>query len=178
MRAYKEILKKFCGKCDVLAGLFFFAVMVLVVLNIILRTVFKHPITGAYELVGLLTAVGISLALANCLLNNGHVAVGFFIDRLPVKKQVMVDLVINTVSLIFWSLITWQLFIYGGVILSKGVVSSTALIPLYPFIFLIGIGLLSMSMVICLALLELLDNALSGLSLAGRDIEEIARKAS
>jgi hypothetical protein len=27
-------------------------------------------------------------------------------------------------------------------------------------------------------LLELLDNALSGLSLAGRDIEEIARKAS
>jgi TRAP-type C4-dicarboxylate transport system permease small subunit len=178
MGTYKEILIRFCGKCDVLAGLFFCAVMVLVVLNIILRTVFKHPITGAYELVGLLTAVGISLALANCQLNNGHVAVGFFIDRLPINKQVRVDLVINTVSLIFWGLITWQLFIYGGVILSKGVVSSTASIPLYPFIFLIGIGLLSMSMVICLTLLELLGNALRGLSLAGWDLEEIARKAS
>ena len=63
--------EKFVGKVtqflDQIAGLAILAVVLLVVSNIILRTIPGiNPILGTYEYVGFLTVIVIGLAIAHC----------------------------------------------------------------------------------------------------------------
>ena len=147
-----EIVRKISSKADVLAGIFFFGVMVLVVASIIMRRIVGQPIMGAYELVGLLTAAGIALAQANCAMKNGHVALTLFIDKLSSVKQHAVDIVIYGISLVFWIAITWRLFAFGSTTFSAGMVSSTAQVPIYPFIFLMAASMLCVCLVLAVKL--------------------------
>jgi len=158
MEFIHNLLKNIIVKADKIAGLCFFSVMALVVLNIIMRKLF-YPIMGTYELVGLLTATGIALALANCTQSNGHVAMGLIIDRLSPARQLVVDIIVYSISLGLWLVIAWQLFVFGGTTFSRGLVSSTALIPIYPFIFTIAFSVLLLCLVLAFKLAHFLKIA-------------------
>jgi TRAP-type C4-dicarboxylate transport system permease small subunit len=154
MNAINDIVKKISAKADVLAAVCIFAVMLLVISGIIMRRIVGQPIMGAYELVGLLTAAGIALAQANCTIKNGHVALTLFIDRLSGKKQQIVDASVNAIMLVFWITIAWRLFVYGLSTLSSGMVSSTAQIPIYPFIFVLAAGVFCLCLVLAVRLAQ------------------------
>jgi TRAP-type C4-dicarboxylate transport system permease small subunit len=147
-----DIVKKISLRADVLAGVCVFSVMVLVVAGIIMRKLASQPIMWAYDLVGLLTAVGIALALANCAMKDGHIALTLFIDRLPLVKQQIVNVVIYVLSLGFFSAITWRLFVFGISTYKTGMVSSTAQIPIYPFIIVRSIGVFCLCLVLAVKL--------------------------
>lgn len=98
---------------DKIAGLSMVAVMVLVVSNILMRVIFNRPILGAYEYVVFLTVITIGLSLAHCAVQNGHIAVSFVVDRLPLRVQVAVDTVMNAAALIFLGLCAWQIAVYA-----------------------------------------------------------------
>ena len=132
------MLKKIFSKTDLLAGICFFAVMILILANIIMRKVFGLPITGTFELVGLLTATGLGLALANCELNDGNIAMSIVTDRLPRNVQLFINAIVHLVSLGFFTMVVWRVFVYGSSALNRGLVSSTASLPIFPFIFLLG----------------------------------------
>ena len=153
MKRLTGFVKRVSSILDKLAGIFIFSVMLLIVINIILRTVFNKPILGTYELVGFLTAMGVGLALANCALQNGHIAVGFIMDRFPKKIRAITDIFVNTTSLIFWAAAVWYLGRYGQAMKMKGLVSPSAEIPVYPFIYLVGFGVLGLCMVLLFRLL-------------------------
>lgn len=157
MKHFSGLVRGISGILDKLAAMCIFAVMILVVSNIILRTVFSRPIMGTYELVGFLTALGVGLALAHCALKDGHIAVGFLVERLSLKTQALLAILTNTIALGFWSMSSWYLFKYAHAMMSKGVVSSTAEIPVYPFIALIALGLLGL----CLVLISKLSVSIS-----------------
>jgi len=152
-----DIVKKISSKSDVLAGACFFSVMALVIAGIIMRKIVGQPISGAYELVGLLTASGIALALANCAMKNGHIALTLFIDHLTAKKQDIVDAVVYTILLLFWVAVTWRMFAFGSSTASLGMVSATAQIPIYPFIFVLAIGMLCLCLVLLVKLAQSVD---------------------
>ncbi|MCL4441844.1 MAG: TRAP transporter small permease [Firmicutes bacterium] len=133
---------------DRIAGFCMVAVMVLVVVNILLRTIFNRPILGTYDFVMLLTAVIIGLALAYCAVQNSHIAVSFLVDRLPARIQTAVDIVMNMAALFFWGLCAWQVAGYAGAMAASGVVSPTSQIPIFPFIYLVAFGLLALSLVL------------------------------
>ena len=156
----QEIVKKICLIADRLAGICFFAVMTLVVVNIIMRKVFTMSIMGAYELVGLLTAAGVGLALAQCALNDGHIAVSILTDRLSKAGQEIVSIAIHVISLVFWLLICWRMFVFGSTTFSRGMVSSTAQFPVYPFMFIIAFGLFCLCLVLALKLTRSCSTAL------------------
>jgi len=44
------------------------------------------------------------------------------------------------VSLSFWVIVVWRVFVYAGTSFVNGRVTSTASIPIYPFIFLLGLN--------------------------------------
>lgn len=134
---------------DRVAGFCMVAVMLLVVTNILLRAVFNRPILGTYEYVTFLTAVTIGLALAHCAVQNGHIAVSFVVEKLPGKIQAVLDVVMNIIALLFWSLCAGQVAKYANTMAVSGVVSPTTQMPFYPFIYLVALGLL----VLCLVLL-------------------------
>ena len=152
---FAGIVEKTAHKMDNMAGFCIVGVMLLVVLNIILRKIVKQPILGAYELVGYLTALAVSLALARCALDKGHIALDFILKKLPVKLRAIVNLFIHLTGLVFWSLCAWSLALYAKDLMDNGVVSTTAQIPLYPFVLLIACGLVILSMV---SLVELCAN--------------------
>lgn len=148
MRNFADFVKLLSKLLDRAAGFCIAGVMILVISNVILRAIFGQPILGTYELVGFLTALGIGLALAHCALQNGHISVGYVMDRLPSRLQAAVDLLTNSTALGFWGLTVWHLCQYAGSMAVSGVVSSTARVPVYPVIYLLALGF----SVLCLAL--------------------------
>lgn len=148
MKQLASIVKRVSSSLDKLAGLCIFAVMLLIVANIILRTVFHHPILGTYELVGFLTAMGVALALAHCAFQDAHIAVGFIMERFPRKIRAVTAVLVNATSFILWAATVWSLGKFGQAMKIKGLVSPSAEIPVYPFIYLVAFGLLGLCLVL------------------------------
>lgn len=148
MKQFTGLVKRISSSLNILAGLCVFLVMLLIVSNIILRVVFKHPILGTYELVGFLAALAIAFGLAQCALQNGHIAVGLIMECFSNRIQSFIESVVNIISLLFWGAVTWYLFQFGVAMMNKGLVSLSAQIPVHPFIFLVGLGVAGL----CIAL--------------------------
>ena len=159
LSSIQRIAKKIFSLTDFFAGICFFSVMALVLANILMRKLFNLPIMGTYELVGLLTATGLGFALANCEINNGNVAMSLFTDKMPKKIRGIIAVIIHLLSLGFWGVVVSRLFIYGSSTFTRGWVSSTSSIPIYPFIFILGFNTLCL----CLVLILKLSNSLSDL---------------
>jgi len=160
MKATHSIIKKISIATDVLARICLFTVMLLIVSNVIARKIFVSPIPGAYELVGLLTAMGIALALANCALQDGHIAVGIFVDKLSLVKRQAIQILSNLISLGFWITIAWGLFVFTSTTFRRGMVSSTAQLPMYPFILVVALGVFAFCLVLASALAQSVEAVL------------------
>ena len=154
MRQFSSLVKGISRTLDKIAGAFIVVVMLLVVSNVVLRGIFNHPIKGTYELVGLLTAVAVSMGLAYCALQKGHIAVGFVVEYFPKKIQLIIDILNHFAALCFWSFTTWFLIQYGHTMMKKGLVTATAEIPVYPFVYFISCGFLVLCLVLMIALKE------------------------
>ena len=149
-------MKKFSGLVtglsrvlDQAAGFFLVATMVLVVVNILLRVVFKSPVFGAFEYVGLITAVVIGLSLAHCGVQNAHIDISLVVDRLPTRPRTVLNALINFVSMCFLGISAWYVGAYAKSMMDSGLVSSTTQTPTHPFVLLIALGMF----VYCLVLL-------------------------
>ena len=150
--AVHDMAKKVFGITNFFAGICFFSVMLLIVLNIFMRKLFNLPIMGTFELVGLLTATGIGFSLAFCEMNNGNVAMSILTDRLNAKTQAIIEIFVSLISLFFWFVVAWRLFVNGSSSFKSGWVSSTASLPIYPFIFLLFFNVLCLFFVVVLKL--------------------------
>jgi len=135
-----NIAKKIFSVTDLLAGACFFALVILILANILMRNIFGQPITGTFEMVGLLTATGLGLALAHCEMNDGNIAMSIVTDKLPRRAQKVVDIVICLIALSFWLVVVWRIFIYANTSFINGRVTSTSEIPIYPFIIVLGVN--------------------------------------
>lgn len=145
-------MDKFAGYCVV-------GIMLLVVSNIILRKAFKISISGTYEIVGYLTALAISLALAYCAVKKAHIGVDYIIGKFPKPMQKITSILISLGSAAFWSLTALQVGRYAVSLKKSGVVSSTAQIPIYPIVFLIAIGILALGFVLAVEFFESINIA-------------------
>lgn len=142
------ITKNMCRVMDGIAGACMVLMMVLVVANVLLREIFRSPILGTYEYVGLISAIMVSLAIPYCALKGGHIAVTFFTGRLSNGMNQVIDIGVNTVSMIFWGFISWHIYLFAYSNFLNGVVSSTTQIPVFYFIYVIGIGLTALCLVL------------------------------
>jgi len=171
-----RVLNNIAGFCMVI-------VMMLVVTNIVLRVLFNRPILGTYEYVVFLTAVMIGLTLAYCAIQNGHLAVDFVVDRLPLKVQAVIDTLMNITALFFWGACVWQIGKYARSMAVSGVVSPTTQTPLSPFIYLVAFGILALSLVLLVKTIESVQKAFSFSSISipapnVRAVESIQKAAS
>lgn len=157
-RYLRQAEKYVWGACkifDAIAGLSLISVMLLIVLNIILRAVFKSPILGTYEYVGFLTSLAVGMALAHCALKNGHIAVGFLVAKLPERVRACIDGVTNGVSAVFFIFCSWHMLQYAHSFAASGEVGLTTKIPFYPFVYGLAASLLLLCLVLILRSLEM-----------------------
>ncbi|RZB30361.1 MAG: hypothetical protein SRB1_02641 [Desulfobacteraceae bacterium Eth-SRB1] len=115
------------------------SMMLLTTADVILR-VFRCPIPGTYEIVGLLGAVVISFSLAYTSVERGHIAVEFLVQKLPKKVRIFISAINEFLCLFFFGLLTWQTILLASDLKESGEVSLTLQMPIYPYVFGIAMG--------------------------------------
>ena len=159
MKTIHDAIMKVFSITNILSGICFFSVMVLVLANIIMRNVFNQPILGTVEIVGLLIATGLGFAMGNCEMRDGNIGMDI---ELPWSRKVgkSIEIAAHLISLCFWAIVVWQILVYTYASYINGRVTSTASIPVYPFIFILGFNVFCL----CVALLYKLIRSIINVS--------------
>lgn len=118
--------------------------MLLTVADVVGRF-FKYPIFGSVEVVGFLAAIVVAAALPYTYKKDGHVGVEILLRLLPEKQQLLVKILTRLLSLLLFSMITWQMFLYAQDIYETGEVSMNLEFPIYYIVYLLAVGLLIFS---------------------------------
>jgi len=139
---------------DRMASIAIALTMIVIVVNIIMRSIFNKPLTGIMDYVMILTAITIALALASCALQNGHIAVGVIIEKLPAGVRKLIDSFTYSISLVFWSLTAVFMLEYAKNMAITGTVFPTTKIPYAPVLVVIAIGIFTLVVVLFYRLLD------------------------
>ena len=151
---YLEKLNQYLNKILlVLGGIAVLSLMSLATGNVILR-VFHMPYRGAYEIVSFLGALVIAFALGYTQKRKDHIVVDILTEKFPKKVNRVLDVVNYSVTLVFFSIVTWQILAWGMKIWESGEVSETLKIIYYPFIFSVAMGFGVLSLTILIDLLK------------------------
>lgn len=152
------------AKCaEVLAYIALAAMMVLATINCIVRR-FGFPIAATYDYVGFLLVLIVAPALAHCGVEEGHIFLSMFTDKMRPKTQMAVRIVIDCLCALFCGVATWALFDRALRNLETGLTGMSTSIPVWPFIFVECISLL------LLCLVYLADIVLSAKRLKGGEV--------
>jgi len=105
----RKLVKGVNSVVTVIALVFVVAMLFVVVANILLRYVFKHPITGATEITSMLMCCMLMCA-APALLRGQHVWIDLITSKFGRKASIVLDLVTLTLAAVFSVLCLWPSF--------------------------------------------------------------------
>ncbi len=142
-------------KLDWVARALFMVIMILVVSNVVARF-FGQPFDGTAEWVGFIMSSAIALALSYCAAWEGHVAVTILIEKLSEEKQIVVNIIVNFLILLFLIFVVRMLFLYGIRLHEGGLVGMTTRVPLHYFAYVIAVGFIGYCFVVLGSLIEFL----------------------
>lgn len=134
-----------------------FLMMLLTALDVGMRYIFNRPIPGAFELVEYMMAIVIPFSIAYCAQERGHVSVELILARFPKKVQVAVECLMTFVAMIFSIIVAWQNFLYIGEVYDSHLTSSVLLIPAYPFVIPVVLGIATFALMLLLHLIEIIS---------------------
>ena len=146
MESVSKKLKSVFSWFDLIGGYAVLIISLLIVLNVILRAAINVSIYGSYEYVCYTVALIVSLGLANCAINDGHVNVTFLVDKFPEKAAKINYLMTSIISLIFFILITWKMIEYAIRKYFLAEISIVVGIPIYIIVLIIAFGFLMLTL--------------------------------
>ncbi len=150
LERFSELLRK---GMMIAGGVSLLALTLLATMNVALR-IFEVPVSGTYEVVSFLGAIVTAGALGYTQKRKDHIVVDILSDTFPAKVKRGLDRVSNALILAFFSVVSWQIFVYGKRLLNTGELSETLKIAYYPFVFLVGFGFAILALTILLDLIE------------------------
>ncbi len=148
-----KVLDKFSDFLKMIGQLALVCMMMLTVVDVIGRF-FKHPIFGSVELVGFFALIIVATALPYTYKMDGHVGVEILVRLLSEKTQLIIDIITRIISLVFFCLVTWQMFIYAEDIKLSGEVSMNIEFPIHYIVYLLAFGLLAFTVTIIETILK------------------------
>jgi TRAP-type transport system small permease protein len=118
------------------------------------RYLFNWPITGAYEIsTNYLMILLVFMAMSYSYREGAHIRVTFLADRLPVKVKLIVNYIVQMVSLIICVLFVIATVQQARLAMeAHTTLSSMPFIPLGPAYFIVPVGLFFMSLAMLLDL--------------------------
>ena len=131
--------------------------MFLTALDVGLRYIFNSPLSGAFELVEYMMAIVIPFSIVYCAEERGHVSVELILARFPKKIQVVVDILTTLAALLFTIVVAWQNFLYIGEVYDSHLTSSVLLIPTYPFVIPVALGIGAFALMLLVHLVEIIS---------------------
>ncbi len=116
------------------------AMLLLVVADVVLRTFFNMPITGATEITQMMM-VGMILGFAKSCLGRDNLRVDFVADMLPRKVQYVLDVATSVLCIGICGLLAWRTFENAMYTKSKNLVYLTLTnVPKWLFVLLLAVG--------------------------------------
>lgn len=157
---------RFSRYLNVVALAIFFCMMMLTFVDVFLRYVFNHPITGTKEYIEVMLVVVVSFTIAYTYLLKRHVTVDILTSRLTGKIKLMWDTAITSVSFALVFLLLWQSVSQTIFFAQQGKVHGTAVyINAIPFQIAIVIGCLLLAILLLRDLVKaVIDGITGGLS--------------
>lgn len=117
-----------------------FVLMLLTSADIIGRFFFNKPITGTFELTGILLALIIFFSLGTLQNKGEHIDIDFLTNKFPVKLQEILKMIVSLFLFIFLVLVTWQVFELMKRMHASNSISGDLGFPMYIIVALVGIG--------------------------------------
>ena len=140
-----RVLNRVCRAFAVGSGLMLIAMSLMSLVSIVGRSLFSKPILGDYELVQMMSAVAVTMALPFCQMIRGHIIVDFFTSNAPKKFNRACDIVANVLLAIAAFTFAWRVTL--GMIDLRGSGDASMLLnlptwwgylPMVPSFFLLG----------------------------------------
>jgi TRAP-type C4-dicarboxylate transport system permease small subunit len=151
---FEKFVKLFSSILNLIASVSLMAMMMLTSIDVSMRYFFSSPLTGAYDLVGLMGAIIVAFALPYTFLKGGHVAVDLLVRILSDKKRLALEIITHSVGILLFLVVTWQCVVLAQDMKAAGEVTPTLLLPFYPIVYCMALCFF----VLCLAILvDLLD---------------------
>ncbi len=137
----------------VAAGAALVALTLLATANVGLR-IFRAPVGGTYEIVSFLGAIVTAGALGYTQKRKDHIVVDIVSERFPAPVKRALDGISHAVTLVLFSIVSWQTFAWGRRLMESGELSETLQLPYYPFVFAVALGFAALALTLLLDLLE------------------------
>lgn len=129
------------------------AMILLTTTNIFLRIVWM-PIKGTFELMGFFGAIVTAFALGYTQSEKGHVGIDIVVNRFPAKARRILNGANYFISMIFFSIASWQIFKWGVNLRQTGEVTETLRIIFYPFTYGVAFGCIILALVLLVNFLK------------------------
>jgi TRAP-type C4-dicarboxylate transport system permease small subunit len=151
----KRFLDSLSRYFDAVSQLGLLTMVLLCCANIVARAS-GSPIIATFDLLGLVSTIVVSFALANCAVKRGNLEIELLVARLPRSIQRIIGIFTNFLSLGLFTLISWRLMAMAFMMYETKEVSMTVQIPFAPFAFGVAIGFILLALVILSDLVKLL----------------------
>ncbi len=131
----EKVVKPVNNVLHKISSLFLFLLMFLTAADVVGRNFFNSPITGTYEVTGIMLALMIFFSLGSAQLGKDHIEIDFLTNMMSEKVQAGLYAFTSFLLFILMSLTTWQLFEYALRTMAGGELSGDLGWPLHIFMF-------------------------------------------
>jgi TRAP-type C4-dicarboxylate transport system permease small subunit len=123
------------------------------ILDIVLRLM-RIRFIGAVDIVQIAGAVAIAAALPYTTAVNAHVAIEFLFHKLSRRGRLVLGSILKILTILLFSLTSYQCFIYGGDLLKNNQVTMTLRFPQFWLMYMIAVCLAIVAAVLLHGLLR------------------------
>jgi len=123
----------------VIGGIAVLALMALATGNVVLR-LFRMPYAGTYEFVSFLGAIVTASALGYTQMKRDHIVVDILTDHYPEPLKSTVEALSSLISVIFFTIVSWQMFVWGMKLAESGELSETLKMVYHPYVYCVAAG--------------------------------------
>lgn len=144
--SFKKIVNIYNNILHIIASILLFLLMILTIADVVGRSILNKPITGTYEITGLLLAIIVFFSLGKTQLSKGHIEIDIITDKLSKKTQNILESIVSLMLFLLTLLITWQLYEYGLRTFQGNETTGDLGLPLWIFIGFTLFGALAYSL--------------------------------
>jgi TRAP-type C4-dicarboxylate transport system permease small subunit len=109
---------------------------------------FMGPVSGSMEMTELALGILVTFGLGYCALHKGHIRVDLLLQYTSRKANLWFDIFTYAISFIFFIGVVWQSWVTGFSIHESQLSTAVLSIPIYPFPFVMMLGLAILALVL------------------------------
>ncbi|MFP4071601.1 MAG: TRAP transporter small permease [Desulfovibrionales bacterium] len=122
----------------VLAAIGLMAMALLTGADVLGRTLWNTPVFGTEEIVSIFAALVVGFSLPYTHRQGSHIGVEFFVQRISSGKRRSIEFITNLASSVLFTVVAWQMVLYGLNLKRSDTVSMNLGLPTYYVLFVLG----------------------------------------